>query len=922
MTSRLLVQRSGSGSGWKAGSSVVFPLTLALARARGGAMASRSLSSVPFYGHSGSFTSSRRLGAGLPTSSMMKSPMFVGPAGSRSLSTTAASTSTSASSSLAAVDQTLDASSSFLSPLLDPCVSFLLSHPMPTYSSTIILLTLLLRSTITLPTALWARSRMRTFREQVIPRMKKENDRFAVEVARESRRTGKSYEEYKKVLKARLAMRQKELVKQFKCHPIITAVLPAIVHVPLFVLLSFTIRQAVLTTASDAAAAAETSAAATPGTDEQFSSLSDMLSSTISSSSSSAFASPMASESLFWIPSLTDSDPLYILPFAVGVMAFSNVEVMQGFRNYAQRDLEEEARVKAAAAAASEKAASGSAPSRAELSAKISGASLAQAKGQVHASRRNRGKQNQTPTPVNPIQEESASGNMSTSELSAREKAIAQGGMRQRIMSNVLRIVAVASIGVAAELPAAVVLYWLTSTSFSLAQNTVLNAFDKRRLREVSEGGGAAARIIESSPSASTLATTTRPSSSFIASSPASSPTLRVAGSRSFSTSRKISKSEDPLYHNRELMDKTRAQIEEAIPAKLIGSREELEEKKKAALAKYHEKLKARMEKERVGSLEELRKKVAPREKVEKNLLSEALEKQKEKVAAAAAKDASATASAPSPSLKKPKTKSTSNDDQAAADRSGIKPLSKILNLDIVYSHPHTPEAISLLWQHYHSAHPTLSETFLSASIPPSTYASMVAVAKENPSFVIPLPRSDNPEAFEMFYLQWLFHPTRMAPSNLHDEVNRSTARQPTSSVLFTPLAEFKNNSEWAQPHLVLTHYPDLHNNPLQPEEVKPNGEPVHHPLVLMRGEIAPSQNKSSLTSPLPNQDLALTQHQAQLLALAVQRFYCTDVVPPNESESAREERMERKRILEGFRKDPASWDWKPLVKLAYAGVV
>jgi ATP synthase F1 complex assembly factor 1 len=257
------------------------------------------------------------------------------------------------------------------------------------------------------------------------------------------------------------------------------------------------------------------------------------------------------------------------------------------------------------------------------------------------------------------------------------------------------------------------------------------------------------------------------------------------------------------------------------------------------------------------------------------------------------------------------------------------QPLSQILNLDLVYAHPHSTKDIATLWQHYHTAHPTLSSTFLSATIPPKLYASMVSLAQKYPNFVVPLPRdiegqpaSTTEPAFEMFYLQWLFHPTP-SQTTPQSEGYRDTPRQPIATVLFTPLAEFKNASEWAQPQLVLTHYPDLHNNPVASTTQPPPGAPQHHPLILMRGEISPAAGTSSIVaSALPGANLSLTQAQAQLLALALQRFYCSDVAPIGESEAGRKEREERGRSLRDFRERPAEWDWKGLVRLAYAGVV
>ncbi|KAJ9099906.1 hypothetical protein QFC21_003911 [Naganishia friedmannii] len=365
------------------------------------------------------------------------------------------------------------------------------------------------------------------------------------------------------------------------------------------------------------------------------------------------------------------------------------------------------------------------------------------------------------------------------------------------------------------------------------------------------------------------------------------------------------------------------------VPQQLVGSREEIERKRKAAEEKYAEKLERRP-RMKAKDLEELKKRVkAPSTLPKGSARSHSVE---------SFQDPSADRPQQVVTPVAKKARKPVKNEQAAADRSGIKPLSQILNLDIIYAHPHTTQAISLLWQHYHTAHPTLSSTFLSATIPPKTYASMVDLAKRYPNFVIPLPRDPTGEnatpsatgeqpAFEMFYLQWLFHPTiSMTASSATPEGKRDVSKLPIASVIFTPLAEFKNASEWAQPQLVLTHYPDLHNNqiPLNSQSTSTAADqPQHHPVVLMRGEISPSQAKSSLTSPLPSTHLALTQAQAQLLALALQRFYCSELVPEiGESLEAKRLREERTKSLRDFRERPAEWDWKGLVKLAYAGVV
>lgn len=217
---------------------------------------------------------------------------------------------------------------------------------------------------------------------------------------------------------------------------------------------------------------------------------------------------------------------------------------------------------------------------------------------------------------------------------------------------------------------------------------------------------------------------------------------------------------------------------------------------------------------------------------------------------------------------------------------------------------PHDAEQISAIWNTYHTTHPTLANSYLSATLPAATYESMLKVAAANSFFVLPLPRdsSDGGEAFEMFYMQWLFHPAPVASPDLAN-IN-SGPLPPVTSVIFTPLAEFKANSEWAQPYLTLTQYPDLSKS---------------HGSVLMRGEITAETTKGPAGA-LDNPGFLLTQQQAQLLTLALQRFYCADMPVPGETAEAKEDRLKRLQALTDFREKPENWDWQGLINMAYAG--
>jgi ATP synthase F1 complex assembly factor 1 len=243
--------------------------------------------------------------------------------------------------------------------------------------------------------------------------------------------------------------------------------------------------------------------------------------------------------------------------------------------------------------------------------------------------------------------------------------------------------------------------------------------------------------------------------------------------------------------------------------------------------------------------------------------------------------------------------------------RADIQPLGSIINLPLIHLTPHDEAAIAKIWTTYHSTHSTLSNSFLSASVPAATYDTMISLAKANPFFVLPLPRSagsssENPDQvktdeYEMFVLQWLFHPT---PESTGPSSGRPLP--PTATAIFTPLEEFKKQGEWAQPYLVLTHYPDLSHS---------------HGTVLMRGEITSASAGGPDGSDL-NPGYLLAQPQAQLLALALQRFYCAGIEVKGEGQAGTQERLKRIEALTGFRERPEEWDWTGLVNMAYGGLV
>ncbi|KAI5123975.1 hypothetical protein M0805_006387 [Coniferiporia weirii] len=243
-------------------------------------------------------------------------------------------------------------------------------------------------------------------------------------------------------------------------------------------------------------------------------------------------------------------------------------------------------------------------------------------------------------------------------------------------------------------------------------------------------------------------------------------------------------------------------------------------------------------------------------------------------------------------------------------DNSPVKPLADIMDVRKILRTPHTAEQLSALWTAFHVSRSSgTGRGYLSASVPLPTYESLIKRAKKYPNFVVPLMReasqastSDDTatqSAYEFFFMQWMFHATpSLPPQSLLDEPSLVSLpppapEHPLATVLFTPLLEYKSRTTFATPHLVLTLYPDLARS---------------HSLVLLRGELTPS--------PAGGGRYLLNQHDAQLLALGMQRFYLSGSTTV---QSGREDKNGTKRaeLLQVFNEKPSEFRWEELLQHA-----
>jgi len=235
--------------------------------------------------------------------------------------------------------------------------------------------------------------------------------------------------------------------------------------------------------------------------------------------------------------------------------------------------------------------------------------------------------------------------------------------------------------------------------------------------------------------------------------------------------------------------------------------------------------------------------------------------------------------------------------DQVCKDSSPVKPLSSIMNIPRLLSTPHTAIEISALWTGYHTSHPGATR-YISASVPPEMYKKMTCVGRKYPIFVVPVSKVkssgsergvDSTSAYEFHILQWDFHGAPPAPSTIGDSFspNIDSDGLQISTIMFTPLQEYKMRASFATPHLVLTFYTDLVDS---------------HATVLMRGEITPAG---------ANGRHLLSQHDAQLLAIQVQKFYLW-------GESNEGKGKDGKGLLQAFHENPEEFKWEELLKYVY----
>jgi len=147
------------------------------------------------------------------------------------------------------------------------------------------------------------------------------------------------------------------------------------------------------------------------------------------------------------------------------------------------------------------------------------------------------------------------------------------------------------------------------------------------------------------------------------------------------------------------------------------------------------------------------------------------------------------------------------------------KTLNSFVDVAKVSELPH--KELEFIWK----ARFQSQDNALISMVPSEVFDKLYKNARENPIFVLPLPRGE--DGIELHYIQWQF----VGPNTIH--------------CMFTTLLEFKTHKEFARPHTSLIFHTELKDS---------NG------VVLMNGNV--------------EKDSAVKLPEAQLLLLNVQRFY------------------------------------------------
>lgn len=292
------------------------------------------------------------------------------------------------------------------------------------HALSIFILAFAVRTAVTLPMTLWQRGKTRKLTEKVLPEWEIMKERIPFVVRNRARRAGMSYEafeaEAQKELKAELA----KLLRKHNASPLPAFVGPAVVTIPVFLLMTALLRQCALDPTSPLSMEVLPWWSPSPELAQQFKSSTAILADRgFDEAAIAKLKGTMGG------PTLVDRDSTMIGPLSFGMLTLANTEL----NSWSRRSI---AKIRAVTSGKTQDAAARTADKL--LTDKPAGAAA---------------------TPTKPEDDEPP---------------------RARIITNALRVMAIAFIPIACQAPGVLVIYWLSSGIYTFLQNSLLAVLDRR----------------------------------------------------------------------------------------------------------------------------------------------------------------------------------------------------------------------------------------------------------------------------------------------------------------------------------------------------------------------------------------------------------------------------------------------------------
>ncbi|KIS70994.1 uncharacterized protein UMAG_00912 [Mycosarcoma maydis] len=291
------------------------------------------------------------------------------------------------------------------------------------HALSIFILAFAVRTAITLPMTLWQRGKTRKLTEKVLPEWEIMKQRIPLAVRARCRRAGMSYEafeaEAQKELKAELA----KLLRKHNASPLPAFLGPAVVTIPVFLLMTALLRQCALDPTSPLSSEVLPWWSPSPELAQQF-----KASTAILADRGFDEAAIAKLRGTMGGPTLVDRDSTMIGPLSFGMLTLANTEL----NSWSRRSI---AKIRVITSGGGSDAAARTAD---KLLNHKSGGARSQ---------------------VKPEDDEPP---------------------RARIMTNALRIMAIAFIPIACQAPSILVIYWLSSGIYTLLQNSILAVLDRQ----------------------------------------------------------------------------------------------------------------------------------------------------------------------------------------------------------------------------------------------------------------------------------------------------------------------------------------------------------------------------------------------------------------------------------------------------------